>query len=122
MQLFGMAGFAEGLWAQMIGELWIGTLLVAVLALLALRRRSLRFAVAALLLDGAVALLYAPWGAFFAASNDDPDWQSLLNAWQTTATCWVSVSIAAGVVTFWLLVWYSRQHCKTPAAEPTGEV
>ena len=118
MQLYGMAGFAEGAWAQMISELWLGTILVAVLALVALGRRSRNLAIAALLLDGVVALVYAPWEAFSAASNDDTDWQSLLRAWQTAASFWVGVSIAAGMVTVWLLAWSSRHHRKTPNAEP----
>jgi hypothetical protein len=108
MQLFGMAGFAEGLWAQMIVELYIGTLVVAVLTLLAFMQQSRAFAVAALLTNVVVALLYLPWEAFLAASSDDTDWQSLLSAWRTAATWWVGISVAAGTITLWLFARNSR--------------
>jgi hypothetical protein len=110
MPPFGMAGFAEGMWAQMIGELWLGTIIIAVLTLTALVRRSIRYAAAALVVDVVVALLYFPWMAFFAATSDDTDRQSVLSAWRTATTAWVGISIAAGGVTLWLVGWDSRRR------------
>jgi hypothetical protein len=118
MQLFGMVGFAEGLWSQMIAELWLGTYLVAALGLFAVVRQSRALAAAALVVTVAVALFYCPWQAFFAASNDDPDWQSLLSAWRTAATGWVVVSVAAGANMLSLVVWHSRRSREQPDAKP----
>jgi hypothetical protein len=120
MPPFGMAGFAEGVWTQMIGELWLGTIIIAVLSLTALVRRSIRYAAAALVVDVVVALLYFPWMAFFAVTNDDTDWQSVLSVWRTATTAWVGISIAAGGVTLWLLGWSSRrrEHLDTEPNPP----
>src|SRR5579872_919976 len=111
-----MVGFAEGIELQMILEVWIGTIIIAVLALTALVLRSikfgsaaLKFGIAALVVDVLVALGYSPWFAFFAATGDDPDWHSLLRAWRTAAKWWVVVSVAAGVILLWVVDLRSRR-------------
>jgi hypothetical protein len=121
MQLFGMVGFAEGEWAMMILELWLGTIIVAVLALTALVLRSINFGTAALMfgntalvVDLIVALVYVPWHAFLAAPGDDTDWHSLLRAWRSAATVWVVVSVAAWVILLWVVVRYSRRLREQP--------
>ncbi len=119
MQLLGMVGFGEGLWTQMIGELCLGTFIVAVLTLVALVRRSHALAVAALLVNVVVALLYFPWQAFYVASSDDTDWQSLLTAWQIAATWWAGVSIAAVTITLWLFARAPQRSPKAPDAKPS---
>jgi hypothetical protein len=89
----------------MIGELWLGTILIAILTETALVRQSIRFVIAALSVDFFVALLYVPWMAFFASSSDDTDWQSILAAWRTAATGWVAVSTATLAILLWLVGW-----------------
>jgi hypothetical protein len=119
-----MVGFAEGECAMAILELWLGTIIVGILALTALMlslkfgKAAVKFGTAALVVDVLVAMVYVPWGAFFAAPGDDPDWHSLLCAWRTAARWWVIVSIATGVILRWLVVRHSTRLRKQTDAKP----
>src|SRR5262249_39126157 len=104
-----MVGFAEGVFSMMILELWLGTIIVVGLALTALVRLSIPFGIAAVIFDLIVAVMYFPWMAFVASSNDDPDWQSLLSGWRQAAAAWVGVSIVAGAGLSWLLARNSQR-------------
>ena len=111
MQLLAMVGFAEGIVALSILELWVGTAIVAALALVAFtlwlcnsRIAAFNAGVAILVVDFLIHTMYFPWSAFFAKHSDDGDWNSLLDARRVAEAWWVGVSVAACAVSLWVMV------------------
>jgi hypothetical protein len=100
----------------MIGELGLGTFVVAILGLITLAFRSRIAAITSLVLTLLLGLLYFPWQAFAAATNDDPDWQSILSSWRFFAGCWVGVCILAILSTFWA---FRRSVAGPPSPAPS---
>jgi hypothetical protein len=112
--LLGMMGFAEGLWHQMIGLLCVGTFVVAVLAVIALVFRSRIAAIASLVVDFFVTLIFVPWEAFLASPNGDSDWQDIIRSWRTVACWWVGVSVAALLSALWSFLRSSGRRAELP--------
>jgi hypothetical protein len=92
--LFAMAGLAEAAWAQMLGLLCLGLLIVTVTAVFGLFFRSRVTLLAALALTLAVSACFTPWEAFRPIEGNDPDAVALMGDFRTLAVWWVVVSAA----------------------------
>ena len=99
--VFAMAGLAEAAWAQWLGLLCIGLVVLTVLALVGLVLRSRNVAVVGLALGLIVSIVFVPWEAFRPMESNDPDAHSLMGSFRTLAVWWIVVSVVTVASAVW---------------------
>jgi hypothetical protein len=99
--LLSMAGFAEAAWAEALGLLCFGLVIVTASVFVALVLRSRILAMITLGLDSMLSMLFEPWHAFRPVESNDSDFTSVMGFLRDLACWWVAVSTATLVSVVW---------------------
>jgi hypothetical protein len=102
--LFALAGLAEMAIAEALALLFLGLLLIGVIAIIGFFFKSRRASVIALVLACLLTMMSRPWQAFLPVHSDDPDVHAFRGGFQSIALLWIIVSLATVASTiraFW---------------------